>query len=195
MRLQLWLVIAAVAWPQSLCYAKSHAEAANQLPASPATPWIDAWMDEGVSGQPSDHTTDSWRLIHTPGSHAGTDYAAIMHVADLDRSDPRLAGIMLRCSQQSLEIVIVVVEPFPPQARPRISLRVAGQESYFVGSVIPTGAGILLPVDGMRLATGPWRESTELGVKIIDGETAIEGIVTLSGLKTAIQSLAGCAPK
>ncbi len=102
---------------------------------------------------------------------------------------------MLRCSKKGIETIIVVVEPFPPQSRPKITLRAAGQEFYFVGSVLATGAGLLLPADGMDLAMGPWRGADELSIKVSEGDAEIEGVVKLSGLTAAIQSLADCAAK
>ncbi|MGH6794485.1 MAG: hypothetical protein ACREDD_11230 [Methylocella sp.] len=92
--------------------------------------------------------------------------AAILHTADFERSDPRLAGLMLRCGMQGIEAVVVMVEPFPPPARPQITLRVAGQESQFIGTIIPTGAGIRLPGDATSLLTGPWRTAREIEIKV-----------------------------
>lgn len=191
LKIQFSLVVLASVWLQPFRPLAAIADAANPHAGTPLTgkeARPDALQPQSVE------LPDSWRLVRIPNSRGG-DYTAITHTADLDRSDPRLAGLMLRCGEKSIETVIVVVEPFPPQAQPKITLRAAGQESYFVGSIIPTGAGVLLPVDGMRLATGSWRGSQELGVKITNGATVIDGVVTLSGLPAAIQSLAGCAPK
>jgi hypothetical protein len=140
--------------------------------------------------------SESWRRVHGLGSNGGTEAAAILHTADFERSDPRLAGLMLRCSEYGVEVIIVVVEPFPPHMRPKITLRVAGQESYFEGVVIPTGAGVRVPVDAWKLAIGLQLGSKELGIKISDGESTIDGVVALSGLTPALESLsADCARK
>ncbi|WOJ89225.1 hypothetical protein RZS28_15675 [Methylocapsa polymorpha] len=140
--------------------------------------------------------SDSWRRVHGPDSNGGTEAAAILHTAEFERSDPRLAGLMLRCGDHGVEVIIVVVEPFPPHARPKITLRVAGQESYFEGIVIPTGAGVRVPVDAWKLATGSQLGSKELGVKISDGESMIDGVVALAGLRPALESLSvDCARK
>ncbi|VFU07129.1 protein of unknown function [Methylocella tundrae] len=102
---------------------------------------------------------------------------------------------MLRCSKQGVEAIIVVIEPFPPQTHPKITLHVGEQEFYFVSSVVATGVGLILPADGMQLATGPWRNANEPSVKISEGDAEISGVIKLSGLEAAIQSLAGCAAK
>ncbi len=64
-------------------------------------------------------------------------------------------GLLLQCRKQGIEAVVVVVEPFPPHARPPISLRTPRQESQVFGAIIPAGAGIRLPGDGPSLVTGP----------------------------------------
>lgn len=138
----------------------------------------------------------NWRHVHSPNPGGTTTTSALLRIADLERSDPRLAGLMLRCNGHDIDAILVVVEPFPPRAQPKITLRVGNQESYFSGSLIPTGVGVRLPVDGIALATGPWRAATELKVEIADGGTRIEGVVGLSGLATAIAGLSvDCAQK
>jgi hypothetical protein len=115
---------------------------------------------------------------------------------DIERSEPRLAGLMLRCGKQRIEAVVVVIEPFPPHARPQITLRTPGQESQFIGTIIPTGAGIRLSDDATSLVTGPWQTARELEIKVAEGGAPIDGVVALSGLPKALQSLnAECAQK
>lgn len=121
----------------------------------------------------------------SPGAESGGP--AINRTADFDRSDPRLAGITLRCGKDGAELVIIVVEPFPPRAQPKITLRAAEQEFYFAGSVIPTGAGVRLPVDGMKLATAPWLKSEEVAIRISEGDSSIEGVVPLAGLAGKVE--------
>ena len=129
----------------------------------------------------------SWHLVRSAAENTEPSTSAILHTADFERSDPRLAGLMLRCGRQGIETIIVVVDPFPPLARPQIALRTLGQESSFIGTIIPTGAGIRLPSDATSLMMGPWSTKRELEIKIIDGNTTINGVVTLSGLPEAIE--------
>jgi hypothetical protein len=114
----------------------------------------------------------SWRLVRTATATAAKGEAAILHTADIERSDPRLAGLMLRCGREGVEAVVVVVEPFPPHARPQITLRTPGQESQFIGTIISTGAGIRLPGDATSLVTGPWRTPPDLEKKVAAGGAA-----------------------
>ena len=156
-----------------------------------------------ISGSPSlDDSTNSagkarsWRLVRSAGTNAEPGASAILHTADFERSDPRLAGLMLRCGREGIETIIVVVEPFPPHARPQITLRTSGQETRFVGTVIPSGAGIRLPSDATGLVTGAWHTTRELEIKVAAGDVAIDGVVALSGLSEALESLnAECVQK
>jgi len=68
-------------------------------------------------------------------------------------------------------------------------------EVHFEVSVLPSGAALLLPEDAMALANGPWQSQIDLPIRIEDGDTTIRGVVPLSGLSTALQTLtASCSP-
>jgi hypothetical protein len=134
-------------------------------------------------------TGPSWRLVRSTGPNGEPGASAILHTIDFERSNPRLAGLMLRCGKQNIEIIIVVVEPFPPRARPQVTLRTSGQVFQFEGSIIPTGAGILLPSDATGSLLGSWRSASELEIKVADGDSLLNGAVPLSGLSTALDSL------
>src|ERR1700678_3016016 len=58
----------------------------------------------------------SWRLVRTPNVRGGADAVSIMHIADSSRSDLDLAGLTLRCGENGIEALVVVVEPRPPRA-------------------------------------------------------------------------------
>jgi hypothetical protein len=162
------------------------------------TPTYDA---PPVSGNPSpsgqtNAASPSWRLVTSVGPNGEPKASAILHTVDFERSNPRLAGLMLRCGKQNIEIVIVVVEPFPPPARPQVTLRTAGQVFQFEGSIIPTGAGIRLPSDAAGLLIGPWQSAPELEIQVEDGNSMFDGVVGLSGLSKALDSLnAECVQK
>ena len=112
----------------------SRSKAAPAIGANPSSP--ESIEAGGAAG--------SWRLVRSATATAAKGEAAILHTADIERSDPRLAGLMLRCGREGVEAVVVVIEPFPPHARPQITLRTPGQESQFIGTIISTGAGIRL---------------------------------------------------
>ena len=159
--------------------------AKDPLQDRPAPAMGASGLETGVDAADS---IGAWRLVRS-SAPGGAESAAILHTADFERSDFRLAGLMFRCARQDIEAVIVVVEPFPPHAQPQIILRSGEREANFVGTIIPTGAGIRLPDAAMRMLTGQWRNERELAIKVADGDTRFGGVITLSDLPKALQSL------
>jgi len=189
----LFVVLASTLWEGPTAAAESIA--ADGVDRSKITPSIrgNASTDKTIDAA---GTNPSWRLVRSAGANAEAKASAILHTADFERSDPRLAGLMLRCGREGIETVIVVVEPFPPHAQPQVILRSSGQESSFVGTVIPTGAGIRLPSNATTLVTGPWHAARELEIRVADRDVVFDGVVTLVGLPAALDSLnAECVQK
>ncbi len=146
----------------------------------------------------SDHTLqtpaspknlDGWRLVRTPDPKAGDDVISMMRTADMLHSDPDFAGLTLHCGQAGPEILIIVVQPFPPRSKPKVTLGDPSNEVHFEASVLPSGAALLLPDGAMTLANGPWQSRINLPIKIEQGDTIIRGVVFLAGLNTALQTL------
>jgi hypothetical protein len=140
------------------------ADDANRSKAAPALGGNPSFAESIDAGG----AAGSRRLVQSTTATTGTGEAAILHAVAIKQSNPRLAGLMLRCEQQGIEAVVVVVEPFPPHARPQITLPAPGQESQFIGTIIPTDAGIRLPGDATSLVKGPWRMPRELEIKGAD---------------------------
>jgi hypothetical protein len=132
---------------------------------------------------------DGWRLVRTPRPDGGEDAISMIHIADAVRSDPDFAGLTLRCGRTGLEILIIVIQPFPPRSRPQVTIGSTNKEWRFETSIVSPGAAVLLPSDASALVTGPWQSLKELPIKIEEGGTTIRGIVPLSGLTTAVQTL------
>jgi hypothetical protein len=114
---------------------------------------------------------DAWKLIRTPDSQGGQDTISIMSVADISRSSPDLAGLLIRCRQataidipeaEAIDILIVLVRPLSPRARPKVKITAVGAETSFNAAAVPRGSALLLPHEAQFLATGDWRGSTEL---------------------------------
>jgi hypothetical protein len=141
-----------------------------------------------------------WRLVRTP--RAGeAEAVSIMHTADPTRSDIDLAGLMLRCAPPTSgagstpEILFVVVQPFAPHSAPDVSVTADGRAVRFVAAVVPPFTALRLPPEAGALAAGTWQRAAELAVEIALGPVAIRGVVPVSGLEQAYQSLvAGCPP-
>jgi hypothetical protein len=127
--------------------------------------------------------------------HGGTHSVSISHTADITRSDPDLAGILLQCGEEGPQIVIVVVSPFPPRARPTVTIGADSREWHFETRVVSPGAELLLPAEAADLAAGPWKSAHELSVKISSQEQSFGGIITIDGLADALAALAtNCSP-
>jgi len=117
------------------------------------------------------------------------------HTADVIRSDLDLAGMMLRCAEKDgAEIIIVAVTPFPPAARPSVTIGAAGKEFRFDARVVPPGAQLLLPPEAMTLATGPWQLAHELTVKVVSQEQSFGGVIPIDGLADALATLTANCP-
>jgi hypothetical protein len=128
-----------------------------------------------------------WHLVRTPGPEKGADVVSIMHTADALRSDPDLAGIVIRCRPKSaLQIAFVLITPFPPRSRPNLTVSVNQTKARFQGEPIPPGAMVALPSEAEVLTKGPWLSAAELTVDIERDGGTIHGVVPLNNLADAI---------
>lgn len=135
-----------------------------------------------------------WRLLRTANPRGGADAVSMIHTADITRSDPELAGLMLRCGEHGAEVIIVVVTPFPPRAQPDVTVGADGKEWRFTARVVSPGAELLLPAEATGLATGPWQLTHELVVKVSSPEQSFGGVVPIDGLGAALATLAANCP-
>ena len=144
-----------------------------------------------------------WHLLRTPLPRGG-ESVSINHTADTRRSDLDLAGLLLRCpagkdlnatqSEASPQVIIVVITPFPPHARPSVSIGAHGQQWRFEASVVSPGSELLLPAGAASLAAGPWQNSPELRVDVSSQDRSFGGVIPIAGLAGALGTLAAsCA--
>jgi hypothetical protein len=129
-----------------------------------------------------------WHLVRTANPRGGPDAVSISHTADITRSDLDLAGMMLRCGEKSVEVMIVVVTPFSPRARPNVSVGADGKEWKFDAQVVSPGA-LLLPVEATNLANGSWQQTRELSVKVTSQNQSFGGVIPIEGLAEALATL------
>ena len=126
-----------------------------------------------------------WRLVRTPNPRDGQNVVSIMATAELAGSDVDFAGLNLRCADQDFEILVFLIRPLPPRARPAISVN----GNTFQGSVVAPGTAILLPRTAAILAKEQWRSLPSLAIDVEDDGTKTHGLVSLNGFATALQTL------
>lgn len=145
--------------------------------------------------------TGPWRLVRTPSPVGGRDAVSVMKTADVTKSDIDLAGLMLRCGESNIEVLVVLIRPLPPRAHPKVTVTVGSKRTEFTASVVPPGAELLLPLEASALASGPWQAAPELSVEVgaVEGDdqpTPIQGVISLAGLGAALPRLqANCPPQ
>jgi hypothetical protein len=130
-----------------------------------------------------------WRLVRTTNPRGGTDAISIMHVSDTSKSDFGLAGLTLRCGGAGIETLLIVLEPLEAGSHPPVNLQAGPSQGQFEGSAIQGGEALLLPRAVSNLAAGPWQTASELAVEIAIKPVPIRGVVPISGLSTALQTL------
>jgi hypothetical protein len=140
-------------------------------------------------------TEGGWRLLRTPNPQGGPEAVSIMRSADLVQTDPDLAGLMVRCAPKNPEVLIVMMQPVPPAAQPRVDIGPAGRTVSFTATVLPPGLAILLPDDAAALVQHQWQQAPELSIVVDEGQTKARGVVPMAGLQAALQLLlANCSP-
>jgi hypothetical protein len=149
-------------------------------------------LEELISPQPQSgpSTPNDWRLIRTPDPRGGPDAVSIVRVADLSRSSPEIAGLMIRCQRAAAsEVLIALVKPLSPRARPNVRLTTGGVESTLSGTVVPPGSAILLPLQAEIWATGLGQKPVDLTIVIDDAEMSARGVVPIDDLSAALSNL------
>jgi hypothetical protein len=146
--------------------------------------------DQSRSGTSRMQPLGKWRLVRTPNPQGGKEAISIMRAAELSGSDPDFAGLMLRCADTGIDVLVVLIAPLPPRAHPKISI--GGMT--FDGSVTPPGAAILLPATASDLASSKWQTLAKLNIEVSDESKVVKGLVEIDGLANAMQTLAAtCA--
>jgi hypothetical protein len=140
----------------------------------------------------------TWRLVRTPNPSGGREAIAIIQTADVLKSDIDFAGLMVRCGESDMEVLVTLLAPLSPRAHPHVALSAGGETNNFTAAVAPPGALLLLPKEATALARGLWQSLPELSVKIDvaatgdsmgDNPLHIYGIVDLGGLGPALARL------
>jgi hypothetical protein len=148
-----------------------------------------------AAATPAQSIQDPWPLVVTPHPTGGREAISIMRTADTTRSDPDLAGLMIRCQEKSgFEVLLALVRPFPPRARRDVIVGSGTGQSVLHAEVSSLGTGLVLPVEPTTFTTGPWRGLKEFAVVIKDPEAEVRGVIPLDGLAPAMARLSARCP-
>lgn len=133
-----------------------------------------------------------WKFARTPGSKEGESFASISKTAETMQSDPEFAGLIVRCAPKGkIDVLVALIRPFPPRSHPRVTISsTGGGTQTFEASMAAAGAAVLLPDEVSAFAAGKWQTTPSLSVVVKESDTEIKGVVTLSGLREAYNSLA-----
>jgi hypothetical protein len=137
---------------------------------------------------------DMWRLVRTPDPVGAREAVSITRTADVAKSDLEFAGLMLRCGERSVEVLIVLVRVFPPRAHPKVQVSAGSATAEYTATVVPPDVLLLLPHEAAALAAGSWQAAAELAVTVEDARGSIRGVVPLTGLGGALALLRSNCP-
>jgi hypothetical protein len=140
--------------------------------------------------QPLPPSIGDWRWVRTPDPRGGPDAISIMHTADMSRSDAGLAGLMLRCAQDGIEALVIVVAPLPPRAHARIRFGSPDKQQLLDAEVIPPFTALRLPREAPSIAAALEASGANALAIDVDGKDGpIQGTVALAGLRPALEGL------
>jgi hypothetical protein len=132
----------------------------------------------------------TWQLDRRPNPAGGPDSISITKIADPDRSDYDIAGLMLRCGEgATTEVLVVLTDPLPPRTHPKVIVVTGATTTEFTGSVLTPGALVLLPEKASALVEHAWLSAPELAVAIAGTHRSLHGVVPLGDIGTAMQTL------
>jgi len=158
--------------------------------------------DNAKGGSPAGRDSPPrWRLVQSVDPQSDRKAMSIMRTADTVRSDPDLAGLMIRCRSRlgdgspNLEVLVVLLNPLPLRAHPNVRLKSESAENRYTASIAAPGALVLLPAEAVALATGSWQSANELAIDVEDSGLTIHGVVALAGLRAALSDLSASCPR
>jgi hypothetical protein len=103
---------------------------------------------------------------------------------------------MLRCAEgATTEVLIVLSEPLPLRMHPKVTVVADAKTTEFIGSVVTPGTLVLLPEKASALVEGAWESIPELAVLIVENNRSLHGVIPLTNISTAMQTLQSNCPK
>jgi hypothetical protein len=137
---------------------------------------------------------NGWRFVRTRHPSGGADSISVMHVADITKSDPGLAGLALQCGATGIDVALIMLQPLQRNARPLVSLTSGTTSFRFQAIAAASGAALMLPQDASRLAAGEWQRVGELAIDVEAQPEPIRGAISVGGLGAALRYLSSNCP-
>ncbi len=138
----------------------------------------------------------AWQLSRVPNPAGGPDLISMTKIVDPARSGQDIAGLTLRCAEgATTEVLFVLLEPLSLRMHPKVTVVAGGKTTEFIGSVVAPGVLVLLPEKASALVEGAWQSMPELAVAIAENNHSLHGMIPLSDLTTAMQTLQSNCPK
>ena len=157
---------------------------------SPRRPCFKEGNSRGPMSQQRPAEPKTWQLARTPDPARGRESFSITKIADANRSDPDVAGLMLRCGEgATTEVLVVLAEPLRSRTHPKVTVSAGATTTPFTASVLTPGDLVLLPEKASALVEHAWRSSAELAVAIADDHHSLRGVIPLTDISTAMQTL------
>jgi hypothetical protein len=139
---------------------------------------------------------ETWQLDRTPNPAGGPDSISITKITDANGPDHDIAGLMLRCGEgATTEVLVVLVEPLPARTHPKVTVVAGRTTTEFTGSIVTSGALVLLPEKASALVENAWQSVPELAVAIAEGHRSLRGVIALTDIGNAMQTLQANCPE
>ncbi|EJN09139.1 hypothetical protein PMI42_06896 [Bradyrhizobium sp. YR681] len=132
---------------------------------------------------------DGWRLVKSRNPSGGGEIVSVMHAVDTAKSDVGLAGMSLRCGAIGPEVILILLDPVQTTGRLPVTLKTGSIKTQFEASVLQDGRAILLPLAATAVSNAAKRGTTEISITVDTQPQTINGIVPLTGLLSALNSL------
>jgi len=141
--------------------------------------------------QSSQSTTlaEGWRLVKSRNPGGGDEIVSVMHAVNTAKSDVGLAGMSLRCGAIGPEVILILLDPVQSTGRLAVTLKIDSMKTQLEASVLQDGRAILLPLAATVVWNAAKRGATEVAITIDTQPQTINGVVPLTGLLNALNSL------
>ena len=134
-------------------------------------------------------SVSTWRSGFADDPHGGGRVPFISRSAELDSPDTDIIGLTVRCGHAGPEAILVVADPLPPRGHAQVTLDAAGSSDVVDATPIPTGAGLVLPIDVRVRAAGSWGRGTILAATLMHDGMVSHAKFTLDGFGGALARL------